>query len=110
MKRRFEGSCQHITAVQSSPPRRSRVKKWEFIQAVLLTWVHRSLRLPKTGRFSDICEVRSPLQRRDRAGLAPDFSVGPFRAPVSLLYSVFNTLHRKPEDLIWPSRFPCPII
>ena len=86
MKRRFEGSCAPVIGLQSSPPRRSRVEKWIPIQAVLLTWVHRSLRLPKTGRFSDICEVRSPLQRRDRAGLAPDFSVGPFRAPVSLLY------------------------
>ena len=92
MKRRFEGSCQHIMAVQSSPPRRSRVKKWEFIQAVLLTWVHRSLRLPKTFCFSDIFEVRSPLQRRDRAGFAPDFSVGPLRAPVLFIVLSFKTL------------------
>ena len=64
----------------------------DSIQAVLLTWVHRSLRLPKTGRFSDICEVRSPLQRRDRAGLAPDFSVGPLRAPVLFIVLSFKTL------------------
>ena len=82
MKRRFEGSCMPVNgyAVISSPSLAG--QEMDSIQAVLLTWVHRSLRLPKTWRFSDIIEACFPLQRRDRAGFAPDFSVGPVRAPV----------------------------
>ena len=47
-----------------------------IIQAVLLAWDHSLPGLPR--RFyspSGICQACSPLQRRDRTGITPDFSI-----------------------------------
>ena len=68
MKRRFEGSCPPFNgyAVISSPSLAGR--KMDSIQAVLLTWLHRSLRLPKTSVSVTFVKLDTPYS----VGTAPD--------------------------------------
>ena len=87
MKRRFEGSCQPVTghAVISSPSLAG--QEMVSIQAVLLTWVHRSLRLPKTFCFSDIMKFAPPYS----GGTAPVFHRTSLLGPFGHLYCTILT-------------------
>ena len=69
-------------AVQKSPPHRAWVKTVIVEQAVLLALDHSSPKPSQDFHPSGIRWVCSPIQWRDRAGIAPDFPIKPRRAPI----------------------------
>ena len=69
-------------AVSESPPHRAWVKTVIVRQAVLLALDHSSPKPSQDLRPSGVSWVHSPIQWRDRAGVAPDFPIKPLRAPI----------------------------
>ena len=81
-RQKIAGKKINTGTVSESPPHRAWVITVIVRQAVLLALDHSSPKPSQDLRPSGVSWVHSPIQWRDRAGVAPDFPIKPLRAPI----------------------------